>query len=227
VTTFLTQMKKDEAELDQLLAAEDHAQLRKYASYLMEPDHERTIILNAHLVAEHLLEGIISTALVNADVWMAEADFRSKLGLTRALGLLNEHQIACCMVLNKARNNIAHSLEPVSEKWKVEMTRLAYGKGSGIKWRGNVPKNLNETLRVLLALISTAWLRARFRVHVLKFREENIERWKDLMTKKAIANLDVFLGKEGPAGEDKLSFEVDLELAREIKGKGRKQNSGK
>src|SRR5438132_584742 len=170
-------MKKDDSDLEEFLAAGDHAQLRKYASYLLQPDHERTLILNAHLVAEHLLEGIISTVLVNPDAWLPEAEFRSKLDLARALGLIGEHEVACCSVLNSARNSVAHSLEPLAEKWKIEMDRLAYGKGSGINWKENIPKELNKTLRVLLALISACWLRARFRVHVLKLREENRDRW--------------------------------------------------
>jgi len=141
------------------------------------------------------------------------------LALARALGLIEDHAANCCSVLNAARNSVAHSLEPLADKWKIEMDRLAYGEGSGINWKKDIPKDLNQTVRVLLALISASWLKARFRVHVLKFREENRERWVELMMEKAMANLDVFLGKEGREGEDRLAYEVDLELARELKNK--------
>jgi hypothetical protein len=217
-------MSKEHSELDDFLAAEDHVQLRKYASYLLQPDHDRTLILNAHLVAEHLLEGIISTALANPGVFLENADFRGKLDLARALGLIGEHEVACCSVLNAARNSIAHRLEALEEKWKIEMDRLAYGKGSGINWNENIQKDLNKTLRVLLSLISACWLGLRFRIHVRKFREENRPRWVELMTEKTMANLDV-LGKEGRAAEEKLANEVDLQLAREVKAKSKKEIS--
>lgn len=216
-------MKKKTSALEEFLAVADHVQLRKFASYLVQPDHDRTLILNAHLVAEQLLEGIVSTALPRPNAFLENADFRGKLNLARALGLIGDHAIACCAVLNQARNSIAHSLDPLAEKWKVEMERLAYGKGSGIRWKQNRPKSFNETLRVLLALISGDWLRARFAGHLRKFRDN--ERWKDLMVEKAFINLDIFLGKDGREGEDRLEDEVDLELLRELKEKSGKGNA--
>jgi hypothetical protein len=96
-------------------------------------------------------------------------------------------------------------------------------KGQAFHGKKCRPKSFNETLRVLLALISGHWLRARFAGHLRKFRDN--ERWKDLMVEKAFTNLDVFLGKDGREGEDRLEDEVDLELLRELKEKSKKGNA--
>jgi hypothetical protein len=126
---------KKQSELFDLLVERDRTQLRKYSSYLLQPDSERTLILNAHLIVEHLLEGIISTSLESPEVWLQEASFGSKVNLAKALGLIGEYEVACCRVVNSARNKIVHSLEPLPRKWIVELERLAYGKGSRIRWK--------------------------------------------------------------------------------------------
>jgi len=83
-------MKRNRAEVDDLLVERDRVELRRYASYLLEPDHDRTLLLTAHVVAERLPEGMISTVLVYPEAWLREADFRSKLSLARALGLIEQ-----------------------------------------------------------------------------------------------------------------------------------------
>jgi len=205
-------IKKEGDELHDLLVANDRAQLREYSSYFLKPDHDRTLVLTAHVVAEHLLEGMISTALVHPDAWLRDADFRSKANLARALDLIQAREVAYCKVLNSARNSIAHSLKPLPEKWRVEMERLAYGKGSGLRWKKGISKELNKTLRVLLAMIASRWLQAKFRVNLRKLREENKERWGALMTEKLMANLDSL----GTPEEERLAYQVDLQLAKEM-----------
>jgi len=216
-------MKKDRAELHDLLVERDRVELRKYASYLLQPDHNRTLILTAHVVAERLLEGMISTVLVYPDAWLREADFRSKLSLSRALGLIEQREVNICKVLNSARNAIAHNLEPLPDKWRKEMERLAYGRGSGIRWKKDVSKDLNQILRVLLALISSRLLQARFQTNLNKLRKEHGERWKSLWVEKMLANMDLF----GTPEEERLAYEVDLAIAKELEEKGKIQHAGK
>ena len=86
-------MKKDRMELHDLLVEGDRVELRRYASYLLQPDHDRTLVLTAHLVAERLLEGMISTVLVYPDAWIREANFRSKLSLAKALALIEQREV--------------------------------------------------------------------------------------------------------------------------------------
>lgn len=217
-------MKQDITELHDLLVEADRVELRKYASYLLQPDHDRTLVLTAHLVAERLLEGMLSTVLVYPDAWLRGADFRSKLNLAKALGLIEQHEFACCSVLNSARNVMAHTLDPLPDKWKKEMERLAYGRGSGIRWNKKlVPKDLNETLRVLLALISSKLLQAKFRTHLNKLRKEHGEHWEKLWVEKMLANMELF----GTPGEERLAHEVDLEIARELEAKRKVANVNK
>jgi hypothetical protein len=58
---------KHQSELHDLLAEGDRVELRRYASYLLQPDHDRALVLTAHVVAERLLEGMVSTVLVYPD----------------------------------------------------------------------------------------------------------------------------------------------------------------
>jgi hypothetical protein len=206
-------MKKDKSDLHDLLVETDRVELRKYASYLLEPDHDRTLVLTTHVVAERLLEGMISTVLVYPDAWLREADFRSKVSLARALGLIEQREINICKVLNSARNAIAHTLEPLPEKWRKEMVRLAYGSGSGIRWKKGISKDLNKTLRVLLAIISSRLLQARFQTHLTILRKDHRDRWKSLWVEKMLANMDLF---GNPEAEKKLAYEVDLLIATEL-----------
>jgi len=206
-------MKKDRTELHDLLVEGDRVELRRYASYLLQPDHDRTLVLTAHVVAERLLEGMVATVLVHPDAWIREADFRSKLSLAKALGLIKQREVNICKVLNSARNAIAHTLEPLPDKWRKEMERLAYGRGSGIRWKEGISKELNKTLRVLLALISSRLLQAKFKTHLNKLRQEYGEQWKSRWVEKMLANMELFGNQEE---EERLAYEVDLAIAKDM-----------
>jgi hypothetical protein len=209
-------MKKDGTELHDLLVEGDRVELRRYASYLLQPDHDRTLVLTAHVVAERLLEGMVATVLVYPDAWIREADFRSKLSLAKALGLIERREVNICKVLNSARNAIAHTLEPLPDKWRNEMERLAYGRASGIRWKKGVSKDLNQILRVLLALISSRLLQAKFKTHLNKLRREHGEQWKSLWVEKMLASMELFGNEEEEA---RLAYEVDLAISKEVQKK--------
>ena len=167
---------------------------------------------------------MISTVLVYPDAWLREADFRSKVSLARALGLIEQREINICKVLNSARNAIAHTLEPLPEKWRKEMVRLAYGSGSGIRWKKDIFKDLNKTLRVLLAIISSRLLQARFQTHLTRLRKNQGDRWKSLWTEKMLANMDLF---GNPEAEERLAYEVDLVIAKELDQKRKHEDFNK
>jgi hypothetical protein len=212
-------MKKHQSELHDLLVEGDRVELRKYASYLLQPDHDRTLVLTAHVVAERLLKGMVSTVLVYPDAWLCEADFCSKLSLAKALGLVEQREVNICKVLNSARNTIAHTLEPLPHKWKNEMERLAYGRASGIRWKEGISKDLNKTLRVLLALISSRLLQAKYKTHLNKLRQEHGEQWKSRWVEKMLANMELFGNQEE---EERLAYEVDLAIAKDLEEGQRK-----
>ena len=206
-------MKKDTSKLHDILVREERAKLQKYSACLLEPDHDRTLVLTAHVVAERMLEDMIATRLEHPQVWLREADFRSKTNLARALGLIRERELNICGVLNKARNAMAHTLEPLQEKSRKEMERLAYGKGSGLTWKKDVSKDLNQVLRVLMAYLAAPLLQAKFRTHLQKLRNDHRERWHSLWVEKMLANMDGF---GDSATEEKLAQEVDLIIAKEL-----------
>jgi hypothetical protein len=93
------------------------------------------------------------------------------------------------------------------------MERLAYGRASGIRWKEGISKDLNKTLRVLLALISSRLLQAKFKTHLNKLRQEHGEQWKSRWVEKMLANMELFGNQE--EGE-RLAYEVDLAIAKEL-----------
>ena len=154
---------------------------------------------------------MISTTLVYPDQLLKEADFRSKVNLARALGLLDQRTLACCSVLNSARNSIVHRLDALAEKWKIEMERLAYGRGISLRQKRNPTRELNKTLRELVAVVAIARFESTYHSKLNKLRRENRDRWMELMIEK--------LRKNTGSDREELSYEVDLELARELSAK--------
>lgn len=102
------------------------------------------------------------------------------------------------------------------------MERLAYGRASGIRWKKDVSKDLNQTLRVLLALISSRLLQAKFKTHLSKLRKEHGEQWKSLWVEKMLANMELFGNQEE---EERLAYEVDLAIAKELEEKRKMQDA--
>lgn len=137
---------------------------------------------------------------------------------------MNKRELNICKVLNVARNAIAHTLDPLPDKWRKEMERLAYGGGSGIRWKKDVSKNLNQTLRVLLALVCSRLLQVRFRTHLTKLRKVHGERWKSLWVEKILPNMDLFGNIEE---EERLAYEVDLAIVKGLAEKRKLEYAGK
>jgi hypothetical protein len=205
-------------ELRNLLLSQEHEALREFANHLLRPDTDRTSLLTAHLVVEQLLGAMIRTKLSHPDVWLDEADFRSRVNLARAFGLIGEEELRICRVLNKARNTVAHALEPLPEKWKIELVRLAFGRRE--KGGDNEPKrSLDEALGQLVVLIAAPYLYASFQSKFQNFRTENELRWRELMVEKLTANPEGAEIANDEAKRGELIREVDLELARELHGR--------
>jgi hypothetical protein len=123
---------------------------------MLAPDGDRPVILTAHAVPERLLGDMISTRLCDPHVWLNEADFGSKTNLSRALGLIGERKMSVCRVLNSARNSAAHGLEPIADKWRIEIMRL----GCGVGANAPEPKTLHDALLNLLSRMGGPWLYA-------------------------------------------------------------------
>jgi hypothetical protein len=77
------------------------------------------------------------------------------------------------------------------------MERLAYGRASGIRWKKGVAKDLNQILRVLLALISSRLLQAKFKTHLGRLRQEHGEQWKSLWVGNDVSEYGIIWKSRG------------------------------
>ena len=209
-------------EMLQLIMPVECEELRKYVVHLLDPDPDRALLLTAHLVTERLLGAMIAAALSHPKIWLDNADYRSKMKLARAMGLIGDKELAICRVLNSARNATAHSLEPLPEKWKIELERLAFGPR---RKREAQKKDITATLHELIACIAAPWLYIRYHDNLRKLYEQNqhklqeqhAERWQKIMKRKLgekpeLLALD-FHDPEWAAA----AVEVELELANELR----------
>lgn len=209
-------------EMLQLVLPVECEELREYVAHLLDPDPDRALLLTAHLVTERLLGAMIEIALSHPKIWLDDADYRSKMKLARAMGLIGDKELAICRVLNSARNATAHGLEPLPEKWKIELERLAFGPR---RKREAQKKGITATLRVLITRIAAPWLYIRYHHNLQKLQEQNrqklqeqhAERWQKIMTRKLgekpeLLALDIHDPKWQAAAD-----EVELELANELR----------
>jgi len=143
---------------------------------------------------------------------LKEADFRSKLNLAKALCLVGPRVVAICSVLNKARNEMAHTLKPLSSKWKLEFERLAYG--SAKRRKENKVHALNETLEEMFLNVAGAWAHAKFHKNIAAVVDQHSERWTKKMATKIKEHV---LAGDYVQGDPKLGYEVTLELLRELR----------
>jgi hypothetical protein len=203
-------------EILQLLLPDECKELRKHAEHLLEPDRDRALLLTAHLVTERLLEAMLETALKHPDVWIDDADYRSKVNLACAMGLIGDEELAICRVLNSARNAMAHALEPLPEKWKVELKRLAFGSQ---RKRNGQKKDMAITLKALINRINAPWLYARYKHKRQKlWEQQHAERWQKIMRRKLREKPELLtLDVHDPIFQA-VAEEVDLELAKEWRG---------
>ena len=196
-----------------LLEDERDEHKRRFISEFANRDPDRMLILNAQLVAERMVEDMLELSLVRPKVWLKNADFRSNQNLAYALGLIGDHELACCRVLSRARNSIAHQLGPLPDKWRRELDKLTQRAAASEAWK-EVPVGLNKTLCVLLAALSHAWSHVKFNYHWRQLRDVHGERWVDIYVEKA---------KEARANnlelpdEQTLKYEIDLQLAKELR----------
>jgi hypothetical protein len=199
----------------QLLLQGEFEELRKYAGHLLEPDRDRALLLTAHLVTERLLGAMIETALMHPEVWIDDADYRSKVNLARAMGLIGDKELAICHVLNSARNAMAHALEPLPEKWKVELERLAFGSQ---RKRDGQKKDMAVTLEALITRIAAPWLYARHNHKLQKLREQHAKRWQEIMERKLREKPELLTLDVHDLNFQAVAEEVELELAKEWRG---------
>ena len=205
----------DDRELREVLIAEDVEQLRNYASHLLQPEPDKTLVLTAHLVAERLLGDMIATKLPSPNIWLDDADFRSRTNLARALGLIGNDELAVCRVLNSARNSIAHGLEPLPEKWVIEIQRLACRRAPG---RGTAERTrrLDGALKELITQLAAPWLYVRFQTKRRTMKDLHAKRWKEIMVEKLAAYPDLQAVAGDDTLRDRLCRQVDLDLAKEL-----------
>jgi hypothetical protein len=203
---------EDRGELFEILTEDYKDEHHKLVEAFGNRDNDRTAILTAHLISERLLEGMIETMLMHPSVWLKGTDYRSKTNLAYALGLIGDLEFVCCKVLNRCRNSIAHDLEPLPDKWRLELERLTKKEGERKGWKHLEP-GLIKSLFVLLATISHAWTHAKFNQNWKQLRQAHGDRWIELYTLKM---KDAEQKNLGVLDEINFSYETDLELAREV-----------
>jgi hypothetical protein len=205
-----------EHPLEQHLIAQESGWLRRYFDHMLSPDGDRSVILTAHAVVERLLGDMISTRLPHPGVWLNEAGFRSRMNLARALGLIGDVEMNVCRVLNSARNNAAHGLEPLPDKWRTEIMRI--GGGSGVN-KDN-PKDLHTALVGLVTRLAGPWLYARVGKAKTDLLDQHRQRWIELAAER-LENLpdpgNVISNSEEL---QKFGLSVSIALSDELRAQG-------
>lgn len=199
-------------DFEEHLFAQEAAELQTYAAHLLAPDIERSLVLTAHAVVERLLGDMIATKLRSPDVWLNDADFRSRTNLARAMGLIASEELEVCRVLNSVRNCVAHGLEPLPDKWRTEILRLAaWGRSPT-----SSPPLFDEALIRLVAHVAGPWLYARFHSAKKHAADQHRTRWMELMTErlKMHPNLESLLQNEEE--RKRLALDVEAALGKEL-----------
>jgi hypothetical protein len=180
----------------------------EYGEALRKPDSDRSLLLTAHIVVERLIESMLETRLPHHEFWLPTADFDTKVRLARALGLIREEEHRACSVLNKGRNALAHKLEPLPEKWRVELKRIA----SVIKSDDKDPNEFLVILRKVVAVVFGCRNKRVFEHRRAMLRHEHGQRWLEIMKEK----LHEALMSDDKVDEELLQLQVDLQVAREV-----------
>lgn len=182
----------------------------EYGEALRKPDSDRSLLLTAHIIVERSLESMLETRLPHHEFWIPTADFDSKVRLARALGLIREEEHRACSVLNKARNTLAHNLEPLPDKWRLELKRIA----SIIKVTDpkEDPDDFYVILRRVVAVVLACRNKRVFEYRRAMLRHEHGHRWLELMKEK----IDEEMSSDENFDEELVSLQVDLQVAREV-----------
>lgn len=205
-------------EMIHTVLSDDFEDLRELYRHMGEPNRERSLVLDAHLVTEAMLTGMIQTSLKRPEKWLNDASYRSKLNLATAMGLIGDEEHAILCVLNSARNAVAHVLDPPFERWKhwkVELERLTAKTGKPAEAR----KDLAAILKDVVCLLTAPWLYAHYYHKRLELRLQHTDRWLEIMSRK--------LGRRPKLRKAALDLpdeavrsvieEVDVELAKQLR----------
>lgn len=181
-----------------------------YGDALRKPDPDRSLLLTAHIIVERLIESMLETRLPHPEFWLPNAEFDSKVRLARALGLIVEQEHRACSVLNSARNALAHKLEPLPQKWRVELKRLA----SVVKvpQTDEDPDDFYGILRKVVAIVFGRRNHMLFHHRRARLRDEHGQRWLEIVKQKID---EAFMS--GEFDEELINLQVDLQIAREVK----------
>jgi hypothetical protein len=204
-----------EHPLNKHLIGQESEQLRRYLGHMLAPEGDRPFILTAHAVVERLLGDMISSKLSHPDIWLNEADFRSRTNLARAFGLIGDREMNVCRVLNSARNCAAHGLEPLPDKGRVEIMRL----GCRAEASGSEPKDLREALHNLVTRMAGPWLYARVGRAKVEILDQHRQRWIELAEERLSKLADPERVIADAAELQKFGLEISIALSAELRAK--------
>jgi hypothetical protein len=194
-------------------------QLRPYVEHLLEPDKERALILMTHVTVERLLGDMLEATLANPAVWLDESDYRSRTNLARALNLIGDEELNVCRVLGSARNQVAHKIEPLAPKWRIELLRLA---APFVDHTDETPANLAKALHELVIQVAAPWLTARVQLARRDLIAANQDLWHQL-GRKYIRALPVPLAAFYDRDvRNKLMRDLENEFAAELAAQSEK-----
>lgn len=131
------------------------------------------------------------------------------------MGHIGDSELNVCRVLNSARNEAAHSLDGISEKWRAELIMVASGKTAS-RIDSDRPLSLGEALPEIIALIAAPYLHLKFQSRLKAFREDNKRRWLELMKEKLRAHPELIHAPADDPRAISTARDVDLIIAREL-----------
>jgi len=202
-------------ELEDMLLKEDHRELRKIASRIASAKRERTIIITSQQFAEKLVSDLIAMRLVRPERWLRNANYRSKVELAKALGILGREEYSICCVFASASDALERR-NYLPESSKAKICRIAYAHFKKQPPEVGSQRPFEEIIRLLLAILSAPWLKERFRKKLFDFRKRYRRQWSSVMKKTLWANLELLA--TDPNGPENLRAveQVDLQLLRRI-----------
>jgi hypothetical protein len=180
----------------------------EYGEALRKPDSDRSLLLTAHIVVERLIESMLEHGYLIVSFGYPR-QISIQVRLARALGLIREQEHHACSVLNKARNALAHKLEPLPEKWRVELKRVA----SVIKPApDDDPDSFYVILRRVVGVVLGCRNKRVFEYRRTRLRHDHGQRWLEIMKHK----IDEEMMSDEKFDEELINIQVDLQLVREV-----------
>jgi hypothetical protein len=192
--------------------------MRRISNRIAKSKEERVIVNTAYKFAEKLISDMVATRLVRSQMWLRNANYRSKVELARALGLLGGEEFSICGALAAARTSFSR-FKDLPRKCRARILHLAYRHFKREPPKTGPEKPFDEVIRLLLAVLSTSWLETRFKKKVYDLRRRHGQQWSTLMKKTLWLNLDL-LAKDANSPENLKAMEqVDLQVIRRLKSK--------